>query len=143
MYLFENGKVIQAVTEIPKQPAPNVAYGSMALYAHKRFGKKRFDYEFFPDQRPGETNYKPFLLRNAGNDFGYLYMRDAVIQRTMASHTDLNWQSWRPAVVFVNGEYKGILNMRSRSNDDNIFTHYNELEDIDIVKNNWELQHGT
>lgn len=119
------------------------ALKSMALYAHKRFGAKRFDYEFFPDQRPGETNYKSFLLRNAGNDFDYLYMRDAIIQRTMASHTDLDWQAWRPAVVFVNGEYKGILNLRDRSNDDNIFTYYNELEDIDIVKNNWELQHGT
>lgn len=116
---------------------------SLALYAHKRFGAKRFDYEFFPDQRPGETNYKSFLLRNAGNDFDYLYMRDAIIQRNMAAHTDIDWQAWRPAVVYINGVYRGILNIRDRSNDDNVFTHYDGLEDIDVVKNNWELQHGT
>lgn len=116
---------------------------SLAIYAHKRFGKKHFDYEFFPDQRPGVTKYSSFLLRNAGNDFDYLYMRDAIIQRTMASHVDLDWQAWRPAVVYINGEYRGILNFRDRSNDDNIYTYYDGLEDIDIIKNNWELQHGT
>lgn len=116
---------------------------SLALYANKRFGEKRFNYEFFPDQRPGQTNYKSFLLRNAGNDFHYLYMRDAVIQRTMAAHVDLDWQAWRPAVIYINGKYKGMLNIRDRSNDDNIFTHYDELEDIDMIKNGTELQQGT
>ena len=120
-----------------------MALKSMALYANKRFGTKRFDYEFFPDQRPGVTNYKSFLLRNAGNDFDYLYMRDAIIQRTVGSHTDVDWQAWRPAVVYINGEYKGILNIRDRSNDDNIYTYYDGLEDIDMVKNGYELQHGT
>lgn len=119
------------------------ALKSLAIYANKRFGTKHFTYEFFPDQRPGVDKYKSFLLRNAGNDFDYLYMRDAVIQRTMAAHTDLDWQAWRPAVVFINGVYKGILNIRDRSNDDNIFTYYDGLEDIDMIKNNWELQQGT
>ena len=49
---------------------------SMAVYAHKRFGTNRLDYEFFPDQKPGLTDFKSLLLRNAGNDFDYLYMRD-------------------------------------------------------------------
>lgn len=116
---------------------------SLAVYAHKRFGEKRFDYAFFPDQRPDNDEYKSFLLRNAGNDFDYLYMRDAIIQRTMASHVDLDWQAWRPAIVYINGEYKGMLNFRDRSNDDNIATYYDGLDDIDIIKNHWELQHGT
>lgn len=116
---------------------------SLALYANKRFGQKRFDYQFFPDQRPGEPRYKSFLLRNAGNDFDYLYMRDAIIQRTMGSHVDIDWQAWRPAIVYINGTYKGLLNFRDRSNDDNIYTYYDGLEDIDIVKNGYELQHGT
>ncbi|MBQ8099326.1 MAG: chitobiase/beta-hexosaminidase C-terminal domain-containing protein [Bacteroidaceae bacterium] len=31
----------------------NMALKSLAVYANKRFGKKRFNYEFFPDLRPG------------------------------------------------------------------------------------------
>ena len=112
---------------------------SLAVYANKRFGTKRFEYEFFPDQKPGLTDFKSIMLRNAGNDFGGLYMRDAIIQRVMAQNTDLDWQAWRPAAIFLNGTYKGMLNIRERSNDDNIYTNYqdesgNGLEDIDMVE---------
>lgn len=115
---------------------------SLAVYANKRFGVKRFSYEFFPDQRPGLTEYKSIVLRNAGNDFDYLYMRDAVIQRTMAKHADLDWQAWRPVIVYINGVYKGILNIRERSNEDNIYTNYGGLEDIDMIENWQELKEG-
>lgn len=107
---------------------------SMAIYANKRFGTKRLEYEFFPDQKPGITNFKSIMLRNAGNDIDGLYMRDAIMQRAMAEHADLDWQAWRPAVVYINGEYHCMLNIRERSNDDNIFTNYNELEDIDMIE---------
>lgn len=120
---------------------------SLAVYANKRFGTKRFTYEFFPDQRPGVTEFKSLVLRNTGNDYYDLYMRDAIIQRTMAQHVDLDWQAWRPAIVFKNGVYKGMLNIRERSNEDNIFTHYQDaegdgLEDIDLIENWYELKEG-
>ena len=115
---------------------------TLAIYAHKRFGTKRFDYEFFPDQKPGLTDFKSLMLRNAGNDFDYLYMRDAIIQRTMASHTDLDWQAWRPAIVYINGTYRGMLNIRERSNEDNIYTNYGGLEDIDMIENWDQLKAG-
>ena len=115
---------------------------SLVIYANKRFGEKRLSYEFFPDQRPGDTEFKSLLLRNAGNDFDYLLMRDAVIQRTMGQHADLDWQAWRPSIVFLNGVYKGILNIRERSNEDNVYTHYDKLEDIDMIENWYELKEG-
>ena len=116
---------------------------SLAIKAHKRFGQKHFNYEFFPDQRPGVTNYKSILLRNSGNDFNGLYLRDPIVQRTMASHADLDWQAWRPAIVYINGEYTGILNIRERSNADNVYTHYNGLEDIDMFEGLLTIKEGT
>lgn len=115
---------------------------SMALYAHKRFGTKRFDYEFFPDQKPGVRDFKSLVLRNAGNDYDYLYMRDAIIQRSMAQYADLDWQAWRPAIIYINGSYYGMLNIRERANGNNIYTNYNGLEDIDLLENN-DLKEGT
>lgn len=117
-------------------------FKSLAVYANKRFGEKRFNYELFPEDRPGITDHKSFVLRNAGNDFDYLYMRDAVIQRTMAHNCDLDWQAYRPAVVYLNGTYLCMLNIRDRSNEDNIYTYYDGLEDIDMIENNWELKAG-
>ena len=116
---------------------------SLAVYANKRFGAKRLDYEFFPDQRPGITNFKSIALRNAGNDFDYLYMRDAIIQCNTAKHVDIDYQAWRPAIVYINGQYTGMLNIRERSNEDNIYTNYDGLEDLDMFENWGELKEGT
>lgn len=116
---------------------------SLAIYANKRFGEKRFSYEFFPEQKPGITQFKSFLLRNAGNDFDYLYMRDAIIQRNMSSHVDIDWQGWKPAIVYINGKYIGLQNIRERSNEDNIYSNYDGLEDIDMIENWYDLKTGS
>ena len=82
------------------------ALKSMVFYANKRFDPdhKQFQYEFFPDQKPGVKKFKAFSLRDGGNDFGDLYFRDAIIQRTMGAHTDLDWQACRTAVLYINGK---------------------------------------
>ncbi|MBO7590623.1 MAG: CotH kinase family protein [Prevotella sp.] len=112
------------------------ALKSMVFYANKRFDPdhKRFSYEFFPDQKPGITEFKSFSLRDGGNDFGDLYFRDLIIQRTMASHVDLDWQAGHSAVLYINGEYMGMLNIRERSNEDNIYSNYDGLEDLDLIE---------
>lgn len=115
---------------------------SLALYANKRFGTKRFDYEFFPEDAAGITDWKSIEMRNAGNDFDYLYMRDAVIQRNAGRHIDLDWQPWQPSIVYINGQYKGILNIRPRSNEDYVYSFYNGLEDVDIVENWKDIKEG-
>ena len=115
------------------------ALKSMAVYANKRFGVNRFKYEFFPDQKPGVKEFKSITLRDGGNDFTDLFFRDAIIQNTMGRNTDLDWMACHTAVIYINGKYKGILNIRERSNDDNIFSNYKGadgkgLEDLDMVE---------
>ena len=144
---FEGGDVESSINQLCETRVQGGAsrgcqLKSLIVYANKRFGQKRLDYEFFPDQRPGQTNFKSVILRNAGNDFDYLYMRDAIIQRTMAANTDLDWQAWRPAIIYLNGTYKGMLNIRERSTADNIYTNYDELEDIDMLENWSQVKEG-
>ncbi|MDE5814608.1 MAG: CotH kinase family protein [Muribaculaceae bacterium] len=119
------------------------ALKSLAVYANKRFGEKRFNYEFFPDQTPGIDEFKSFEMRNCGNDFDYMYMRDAIIQQSMGMNCDLDWQPSRPVILYINGEYKGLLNIRPRSNEDYVYSYYDGLEDIDIIENWWELKEGS
>lgn len=116
---------------------------SLIIYAHKRFGTKRLEHEFFPTQKPGVTDFKSIMLRNSGNDFYETYMRDAVVQRVFGAYAGLDWQAHQPAAIYINGVYKGILNIRERSNDSNIYTNYAGLEDIDMVENWEELKTGT
>ncbi len=119
------------------------ALKSLAVYANKRFGEKRFNYEFFPDQTPGIDEFKSFEMRNSGNDFDYMYMRDAIIQQSMGMNCDLDWQPSRPVILYINGEYKGLLNIRPRSNEDYVYSYYDGLEDIDMFENWWELKEGS
>ena len=132
----DNKSVINQLceTRIAGGATRSSARKSLAVYANKRFGTKHFEYEFFPDQKPGIKAQKSFMLRNAGNDFDYLYMRDAIIQRSMAQHVDLDWQAWQPAIIYINGDYQGMLNIRERSNEDNIWANYQKLEDIDMIE---------
>ena len=120
----------------------NFILKTLIVYANKRFGTKRLEHEFFPGQRPGTTDFKSLMLRNAGSDCYFLYMRDAVVQCAMAAHADLDWQAWQPAVVFKNGVYKGMLNIRERSQEDNIYTNHGGLEDIDMIADWYDLKAG-
>lgn len=146
-FFFDEGKnsVINQLCEarVAGGQSRNAVLKTLAIYANKRFGEKRFNYEFFPDDKPGLTDFKSLMLRNAGNDFDYLYMRDPIIQRNAARHIDLDWQAYRPAVLYINGQYRGMLNIRERSNEDNIYTNYDGLEDLDMFENWWELKEGS
>lgn len=122
-------------TRLKGHGSRNFNIKSMVLYANKRFGTKRLDYEFFPDQKPGLSDFKSLELRNAGNDYNYVYMRDAVIQRSMGEYADIDWAASQPVVVYVNGSYHGILNLRERANEDYIYTNYDGLENIDVIEN--------
>ena len=101
---------------------------SLRLYARGEYGAPRFEYPFFdhPDSHPrhGEReladkhrtpSYNRLILRNSGQDFHrYSTMfRDAMIQG-LVDHLDFDTQSYRPAIVFINGEFWGIMNIRER-----------------------------
>ncbi len=69
----------------------------------------------------------------------FLYMRDAVIQQSMGLNADLDWHASRPAIFYLNGEYKGILNICPRNNEDYVYSYYDGLEDVDMFENWYEL----
>ena len=114
----------------------------LAIYANKRFGVNRLNCEFFPDLLPGVTNFKSILLRNSANDFYEAYMRDAVVQENVGNNMEIDYQAVSSCVLYINGIYKGIMHIRERSNEDYVFTHYDELEEIDMVENMAELKEG-
>ena len=130
-------------TRVKGGASRNSPLKSLVFYANKRFGRKRFNHEFFPDQTPGVEEFKSFEMRNSGNDFDYMYMRDAIIQQSMGMNADLDWQPSRPAIFYINGVYKGILNIRTRSNEDYVYSYYDGLEDIDMFENWYELKEGS
>ncbi len=84
---------------------------SFRIYARSAYGISGLNHPFFPEQ--DHSRYKRLILRNSGNDWHATLLRDAVIQKVFRG-LSFETQAYRPAVLFLNGEYWGIHNIRER-----------------------------
>jgi hypothetical protein len=111
------------------------------LYLMARLGEYGVDtvnYKLFPDETA--TSYKRFLLRNSGNDWYGMgtngiatMMKDAVFHRILKG-MDLSLMAYRPASVYINGEYWGIHNLRESVDKYYFSTRYGlDADNVDIV----------
>lgn len=62
-------------------------------------------------------SYDAFLIRAAGQDAHHLQFRDAIGQVFFRTQ-DLGSTPFRPSILFINGEYWGLHNLRERSDED-------------------------
>lgn len=108
------------------------AQKSLKVYAHKRFGRKHLKGHLWHD-KDDVGQCKSLMLRNGGsrNDGGMLH--DAFVQRLFGTHiADLDWQAYEPVICYINGTYRGIYELRERSNEDYVEANYHR---DDIVQN--------
>ncbi len=89
---------------------------SMSLFARGKYGKNSFDYKLFEDKDLNE--FKSFIIRNSGNDIRHTMLRDGMMQTLVKDRMDLDYQEYQPAIIYLNGEYWGILNIREKINED-------------------------
>ena len=88
----------------------NNAQKSFNISTKKIYGTEQIDYQLFPDRDQDE--FRRFKLRNAGNDWNRTSMSDAVVHALVKNDVDIETQGFRPSVVYLNGEYWGIMNIR-------------------------------
>ncbi len=107
---------------------------SLAFFIRRRYGQAELKYPLFADQEINE--FKAFALRNGGNDWDGAMIRDGMMTGLVKS-LDLERQAFRPVVVFLNGEYWGIQNLREKINEDFLASHHNlDPSKIDMLENN-------
>lgn len=73
-------------------------------------GVKSFKYDLFPNKPTGQE-ITGFRLRNSGNDWYEARLRDSFAQSLMAGSNTL-WSDYSPTVLFINGQYSGLMDMR-------------------------------
>ena len=97
------------------------------------YGDKVIKYSLFKT-RPEAKKFKSFNLRNNGNRFWTDYVGDAMMTALMEG-TDVDYQRSRQVVVFYNGEYFGIHDMRERLNRHFVETNYGiDAKSINMIK---------
>lgn len=87
---------------------------SFRMYAKSDYGEKNFKYPFFENSTTDK--FKRLLLRNGGNDAHTTIFRDALVH-DLTRNLNYSIQESTPVVVFINGEYNGIRNLRERFDD--------------------------
>ena len=98
------------------------------------YGDKVLKYSFFKT-RPEAKKMKSFNLRNNGNRFWTDYFGDPMLVSLMEG-TDVDYQRSLQVVVFYNGEYFGIHDLRERLNRSFVETNYGiDSKSINVVKN--------
>ncbi|MBR2469132.1 MAG: CotH kinase family protein [Fibrobacter sp.] len=106
---------------------------SVAIVFREKYGDKRLEYPLFPDF-PNLKKFKVFLLRSNGSNFGGDYIRDRLCS-SVTEGMDVDYQRGRGVVVYYNGEYYGIHNIRERSTEYYFETHYGlNPDEIDLLK---------
>lgn len=103
---------------------------SFKIKANKRYeGQSWMPYPFF-DEKPSIKN-KTLQIRNGGND-NTCRIKDPALQQIVArSGIDIDYQSYQPVAQFINGTYKGTINMREPSNKHFVYANYG-IDDDDL-----------
>ena len=110
----------------------------LAIYARKKYGLGAFKHQIFPNKEIKE--FEVFMLRNSGNDWNRTLFRDALMHE-LASEIHIPGQAYRPAIVFLNGAYWGIHNLRERMNEHYIASNFHvNADDIDLTAWNYGFQ---
>jgi hypothetical protein len=144
LQLFEtNGKLglsMDAGIKIAGQYSRAMPQKSFNIFARNRYGSDVIEYPFFPGKTL--TTQKAITLRTSGQDATMSKIRDSMMT-SLLSETDLDYQAYRAAVVFINGEYWGAYNIRERINKYFIaYTHGIDPESVDLLQGNTMMRAG-
>lgn len=111
------------------------------VFARNIYGYNEINYPLFP--RKDLTSFKALTLRTSGQDSVFSKIRD-IMMTSLLEDTGLDYQDHRQAVLYLNGEYWGIYNIRERANRYFVAAN-NELDPdkIDLLQANWKVRAGS
>ena len=112
---------------------------SLNIIMRKKYEDGKIEYPIFGDE--GLPTYESFILRNSGNDWEQgMFARDAVAQAIVRGQCDLETQAYQPVVMYLNGEYWSIINLRERYDKHYFGGYYDYVDEgnIDLLKINKE-----
>jgi uncharacterized protein YaiI (UPF0178 family) len=138
-------------TEVTGSTSASLPQKSLEIKSKPALGTPTIPYKLFPDLP--YTDYKRFVLRNSGNEWGITMFRDAMVSGLFRDINDISdilqqpatfMQGYRPAVVYFNGQYWGIHNIRERMKSTYIDQHLNlsstaALTNYDLSENDGSL----
>lgn len=114
----------------------------LGIYFRSAYGNGHLDYPLFDDR--DRTRFDSFVLRASGSDWAYTLMRDGLGQHIPQTTVDIDHQGFRPSIVFINGEYMGIHNIRSRMDEGFVEENYGyNSDEYDLITDDGDVEQGS
>ncbi|MBP1669994.1 MAG: exported protein of unknown function, partial [Bacteroidetes bacterium] len=105
----------------------------LGVYFRKQYGSSALAYPLCFEKK--RSSFETFALRASGSDWSYTMFRDALIQDAVDYNMDIDFMAFRASILYVNGEYMGIHNIREKVDEDYIIQNRNQQKDsIDMVE---------
>ena len=115
---------------------------SMKIIARDGYGDGTFDYQLFPSK--DIHSFRQFILRNAGTDWNQAHMRDALVHNLSINDTECDVMAYQPAVVYINGKYWGVYNIREKINKYYLNNnHGSDPDSVDLLQYNGLVMEGS
>ena len=97
------------------------------------FGEgKPIQYPIIPE-KPHIKDYYALYIRNGSNNWNKYPQKDAMFMRMMRN-TNANSSAYTPAVVFLNGNYFGVYELREKANEGYFENNYgNDRDSLDLL----------
>ncbi len=115
---------------------------SLRLIPRDQYGKDHFDFVF--KDKPNIQEHDQMVLRNSGNDFNYTQFRDGLNHRMQMGNDNMDAMAYEPAVLYINGEYWGIHNMRERVNPEYVEANHGvDHKDVNFLEFDGDVKQGS
>ena len=96
------------------------------------FPKNTLNYQMFSDK--DIATFESFILRSSSDDWNNTMFCDAMIQTLIPGHLIIDYQAYRPSIVFLNGQYFGIHNIREKYNKNYLASNHGvDPDNIDLL----------
>ena len=140
---FDDGEAVvnQAIgVRIHGGKTRSAAQKALRLYARSSYGKKTFDYPFFSNKK--QSSYKRLLLRTTMGAWTNTILADAFAHQA-ARDLNIDIQEYQPVIVFINGEYWGIHELREHFDQHKLAEDYGlDKDDINIYASYGDVIEG-
>lgn len=103
------------------------------------FANNEIEYQIFEGKELAE--FDSFIMRSSSDDWTMTMMRDGFVHTIVQEKLDIDYQAYQPTVLYINGEYFGIFNLREKYNEDYLKNNHGiDKDSIDFLRlNYWGL----
>ncbi|MBK8567306.1 MAG: CotH kinase family protein [Saprospiraceae bacterium] len=119
----------------------NLPQRPLSVRFREKYGDEILKYPLF-EGKP-IPRYSAFLLRNGGNDYNTAYFRDGLGVNLVKGKMEVDYQDYKPCIVFINGQYNGVYELRERLDEQYIGSNHEiNSDNLDYLEDSLNVVAG-